>query len=204
MRKVFTTLTVAALTVAALTACGGGGSSYPEQPKYTDLVVLGNSITRHPPLASIGWSGDWGMAASAQDKDFAHRVGAALGVPVSASNVSRVTEVDPTAELPQVTLGARTAVVVELGDNGLPAKYGELLASLKGASKLVCTSTYWQKNDRDQVMKPLCEAAGGTWVYIGNIYRGAQGSWTNYDVANHPGDVEMALIAERIVQALKE
>ena len=31
------------------------------------LLIVGNSITRHGPLAEIGWLHDWGMAASAPE-----------------------------------------------------------------------------------------------------------------------------------------
>lgn len=38
----------------------------------TDLriLIVGNSITHHSPAPNLGWYGDWGMAASAPDKDF--------------------------------------------------------------------------------------------------------------------------------------
>lgn len=36
------------------------------------VVILGNSIVQHPPVAEIGWNNNWGMAASAMDKDFVH------------------------------------------------------------------------------------------------------------------------------------
>ena len=189
-----------------LAACGGGGdASDPTQHKAsgprTNLLVLGNSITRHGPLASIGWSGDWGMAASDQAHDYAHLVGATLDLPVEARNVSTL-EVHPDAPMPDVTVAPDTVVIVELGDNGLPAHYADLLALVKGGAALVCTSTYWPKPDFDAVTRPACEAAGGTYVTIGDIFTGPQGTWENPAVAGHPGDKEMAEIARRILKVL--
>ena len=38
------------------------------------VLFLGNSITKHGPKADIDWSGNWGMAASAESKDYVHLV----------------------------------------------------------------------------------------------------------------------------------
>lgn len=36
------------------------------------LLILGNSMALHNPAPEIGWTNQWGMAASAKEKDFAH------------------------------------------------------------------------------------------------------------------------------------
>ena len=41
-------------------------------PSYK-VMMVGNSFRKHGPNSSLGWYGNWGMAASAEDKDYAHR-----------------------------------------------------------------------------------------------------------------------------------
>ena len=36
------------------------------------ILFIGNSITLHGPRPQIGWTNNWGMAASARDKDYVH------------------------------------------------------------------------------------------------------------------------------------
>ena len=46
--------------------------------KPLKVLVIGNSYTYHTPKLSYGWIGDWGMAASAPEKDYVHQLQAKL------------------------------------------------------------------------------------------------------------------------------
>jgi hypothetical protein len=225
----------AALFSIVLAACGGGGpgsspaktapTAAAEQPQpepqapappFTDLFVLGNSITKIGPSAARGWSGDWGMAASSADKDFAHLTAAALHVPLTVLNFSAL-EIDPAVQVSQVlsyvqAATPHTAVVVELGDNVIaggastfaPA-YGALLDAMHFA-KLACVSTWWRDDAKDAVIQQACKAHGGTYVFIGDIYPQRTDDVNRYadvDTDRHPHDASMALIAARVTAALQ-
>lgn len=42
------------------------------------ILFLGNSLTLHGPRPEIGWTDNWGMAASAPDKDYVHLLTTAI------------------------------------------------------------------------------------------------------------------------------
>lgn len=213
MKKIFLTI-----LTALLTACGGGGgdaTTAPAAPQQeapkpavaaTQFIFWGNSLTFMPVDATYvpgktDWAqGGWGMAASEPDKDYVHLVSKARGLPFVARNLADL-ERDPNTPLPSDVVTPTTIVVVQLGDNGLAAKYGDLMLKARAGYQVICLSS-WGLNlrDRDAVMKPLCEGVGGTWVDISDIPL-APGTVSYY---GHPGDTGMAEIARRVLAVAKK
>jgi hypothetical protein len=149
-----------ALPLVCLLGCG-----YHAQP---NLVVIGNSIAWHCADPSIGWSGTWGMAASAPDRDFAHDTALALGLPVTALNLASVERLTNfylrDIETAASSVTSESTVVVELGDNAInsdpaafDAAYRYLLASVGRRKQLICVSTWWEKPELDKRIKAACE-----------------------------------------------
>ncbi len=182
----------------------------------TDLVVIGNSLTRHGQLPTVDWYGDWGMAASVSSKDFSHLVSTSLNLPLSAAINFSTLETSPITVLDSDILSIvapvkqSSMVVVELGDNVstlevFSPQYSKLLDSVSQARLLVCTSTWWKDINKDAVIQAACAAHGGQYVFIGDIYtdptnQDKQGvQFSNAGVNAHPHDWSMAKIAERIV-----
>lgn len=60
---------------------------------FTNVLILGNSITYTPANPSSGWNGNWGMAASALEKDYVHLLAAkfkqqSINANVTAKNIA--------------------------------------------------------------------------------------------------------------------
>ena len=62
--------------------------------KADRILFLGNSLTLHGPLAEIRWTGNWGMAASARDKDYVHLLAAAINARTGGKLIVEPTPVD--------------------------------------------------------------------------------------------------------------
>ena len=77
----------AAVTMALTPAFGG------EAREVRKILFLGNSITKHGPAPAIGWTGNWGMAASAQEKDFVHLVTSSLARTMKAAPEVRIANI---------------------------------------------------------------------------------------------------------------
>lgn len=60
-------LLLASLLITGLISC----RKETQYPAYK-VLILGNSITYAPANPSIGWNNNWGMAATAADKDYVH------------------------------------------------------------------------------------------------------------------------------------
>lgn len=212
---------IALLLSVTLAACGGGDAGDAPADTVTKvaptkLLVIGNSLTLHPPAPNIGWAGNWGMAASTAAQDFAHLSGKSLGVPVTPLNYF----LETTNNAPDITrypamLTAGTVVVVQLGENVandlafLPA-YKALLATVKPAHQVLCVGSWWLNADPEAALKAACEEAGGTYVFIGDLFTSAANQadklvtpYAHPGVNDHPHDWGMSQIAVRVVAAVR-
>ena len=196
------------------------------------ILFLGNSITLHGPAPQIGWTGEWGMAASAKDKDYVHqlfeRVAKATGgrPQVKVRNIAefeRGLETFKIGEKLKDELAFEAdIVVIAIGENAQSPKTDEarkqfaaalddLLAEVKrhGSPTIFVRSQYWPDAEKDGLLKSACTKAGGVFVDIAKLggdptnFARAERKIEHAGVAGHPGDKGMQALAEALWEAIK-
>jgi len=197
------------------------------------VLFLGNSITRHGPAPKIGWNDDWGMAASALEKDYVHVVVAGLAQCTGKKPDFRFANIadfernlatyDVDAKLKAEFEFKPTLVIVAIGENvaapqtddakaQLKSGLARLLAAAKGSGgkpTIVVRSCFWADEAKDGILKQACAEAGGIWVDIAALgkdesnYARSERKFEHAGVAAHPGDKGMKAIAAAILATLQ-
>jgi len=216
-------------TIAASTAVHAGDvSTGATNQAGRRILFLGNSITRHPPKAEIGWTNNFGMAASSQDKDYVHllikRFTEAAGGKVPEARIENAADFEREyATYPIATKFKELAefkadtVILCIGENvpklatqaeqdRFKAAVKELLNTVKGSGSpaIYVRSSFWPEGVKDGILKQVCAELGGTFVDISRLSRNPKNAaqserkFANGGVGIHPGDAGMAAIAEAI------
>ncbi len=193
------------------------------------ILFIGNSITRHRPKPDIGWEHDWGMAASAIDKDYVHQTVALLEkvwgpVDFAFTNCSdwerAYFEKEKLTKHVAALEFAPDIVVIRIGENiwsravrhhldevELYPHFDDMVKFFaNGRARVVMTDLFWPQERIDAVIRRVAAENGYSLVSIGDLGKAdenmAIGEFEHHGVSIHPNDVGMHRIAERIAAAL--
>ncbi len=192
------------------------------------VLFIGNSITFHEFKAEIGWERNWGMAASAEEKDYVHQTVAALEErfgPISYG-IAQVSYWECHYEDGEEILdtyykGARDfgadIVIVRIGENIFPEMhkknscipyYEDMIRFFSaGARQVIVTNNFWPREDLDGPFEEVAVRNGYTFCRLNDLASDkatmALGEYEHEGVALHPSDYGMAKIADRIVEKVK-
>jgi hypothetical protein len=211
-------------TLAHLLVLAGLAACQPEHQvhHYQRIVIVGNSITRHPPRAEVGWVNDWGMAATARDSDFVHILTRRFQqeTPTAQVKFQNIAEWERNywkydlSRLDTVKQFKPDLVIVRLGENingdsmaihGLDKQFPRLLHELAGsATHVVVVSSFWSDLPATPVLKKLAEQEHEQYIYLDGLDKvpgdKATGQFKDGGVANHPSNKGMRAIANTIWQ----
>lgn len=192
------------------------------------IMFMGNSITLHGILPEIGWHWNWGMAASAEENDYVHRL---------MTSISQL-EYDPVFCICQVSKwecnykegeaiyqlweNARKfnadIIVMRFVENA-PVNDGEevifkeqMLKFLRYfdpevKAKIILTTGFFH-HPAENAIAEAAEETGWPLVELSDLGEKdemkAIGLFEHSGVAVHPGDLGMKMIADRIFAVLKQ
>lgn len=197
------------------------------------VLFLGNSITLHGPAPQIGWEGNWGMAASAENLDYVHLLTADIAKAAGARPQIMVKNIadferghanfDIAKEFQKELAFQPDLVILAIGENvpelesdELKKKYAtafeQLLKTFKQNNRptIFVRSSFWPNQAKDEIMRAASSDAGVTFVDIGDLGRDKSNAASSErkiehaGVAAHPGDKGMRAIADALFEAIKK
>lgn len=194
------------------------------------ILFLGNSITLHAPAPDIGWTGNFGMAASSEGKDYVHLVvdqisKMAGGRPqIMVRNIADfergLSQFRIEEQLSKELEFKANIVIVAIGENAAKPETTEakeefrqafqlLLRTIDdhGHPKIFVRSQFWPESVKDDLMKGETLDAKQTWVNLSgkideSCYARSERQFDHAGVAGHPGDKGMKVIADAIMTAI--
>jgi hypothetical protein len=187
------------------------------------VLFVGNSITLHGKAPHIGWYGEWGMAASAKEKDYVHLVIAGLEEkrgPISFC-VAQLAEWERNYNKEYVLEPYRSVkifepdmIIVRIGENvsrDILEQYSykdALMAMIRffnpdRKANVIVTDMFWKSEALDRPSEDAAREQGYEFVSISDLGEDntnkAIGLFEHSGVASHPGNLGMQRIASRIL-----
>ena len=191
---------------------------------FSRILIIGNSITKHGPAPEIGWLGNWGMAASAREKDYFHRLKSKFeSIPEHDSIIlTRTVAFEASfwdfdfSRLDSLKPFEPTLIILNLGENvddnmASDLNYGSHLLQLINYLRedhditIVCVDSFWDKPAVNAQVQEISKKEHFIFVGIsdlGTLENQAFADFENVGVGAHPNDNGMEMIAERIGEAL--
>ena len=193
------------------------------------VLFIGNSITRHGPKPDIGWEHDWGMAASALEKDYVHVTVKLLEekygkVDYCVANCGEWELNYYQDDLIQNWSVARDfnadIIIIRIGENiwnaheffdkyPLEPHFSKMIEYFRSNEKarVVVTDLFWENDQINEAIYKAVEKGGYTLVRLTDLgsenENKALGQFWHEGVALHPSDKGMERIAMRIVEKLQ-
>ena len=192
------------------------------------IMFVGNSITLHGILPSIGWYNECGMAASKKENDYVHILMEMINkvIPDSKFCICQVAEWERNYKdgelkhsLFQDARNFNADIIVARFIENCPKdsfdssifkkEFDSIIAFLNKSqkAKIILTTGFW-RHPGDNVIIEYAKENNLSCVELGDLGEREEmkaiGFFEHSGVANHPGDLGMKNIAERIFNVIKE
>lgn len=198
-----------------------------------NAVFIGNSITLHGPYADIGWTNNYGMAASCVEKDYVHLMGAAIEkktgrkVSYTIRNIADFERDFRHYDLKLLDDAAAVDadyLVIAIGENapwlGVEADrqayyeafkklVGKFMDGKKKKPRAVIRGVWWFNDYKDNAMAKVAKEYDIPFVKTHDLFKtpgmdAKQSGYKHPGIQGHPGDKGMQAIADRLLKPLFE
>jgi hypothetical protein len=220
-------------SLAVIPICLGliSGCVFETRRQGPAILFMGNSITRNVPVPELGWTGDWGMAATSRDKDYAHQTIRLLkergmdaelhlaerdcpecdgSLDEQIRNMDQVRRLRPRYVVVQLS---EHSFDIELRSGKMTDQYRRLLQGLKdeGVPHVYCVSAWGEKDIEGPHAVgiglalrdfPEYEFVDITKAAADTLNYGDPALFSDAGVLWHPGDAGMLRIAEAVSEAI--
>lgn len=187
---------------------------------YRRVLVVGNSITGHGPAPELGWTGDWGMAASRAENDYLHIISKKLRALNPNVEIKVLFAVDfeqsfwkyDYTKLKTYADFQPDLIIMRIAENtnleyvwSYENNYAQYLTELtaKTNAKVICTTSFWKHfGEVSTRIKSVAKNRGYIIADLEPYW--ADKSYTAYKffsdsgVGSHPSDKGMQAIADCI------
>lgn len=192
------------------------------------VLFMGNSITLHGIVESIGWYNEYGMAASSKDNDYVHILENKINeiIPDSQFCICQVSPWESEYKNGKskyhifenarefdadyiVMRSVENCPIDDFDPELYKKELDDLLNYLSKSSKakIILTTGFW-KHPGDEMIIEYGKDKNLPVVYLGDLGEmdemKAIGLFEHRGVARHPGDLGMKTIADRIFTELKK
>jgi hypothetical protein len=182
-----------------------------------ELMIVGDGLTKNAPMPELGWNGNWGMAATGEDKDFAHLLMVRLNTvcPQSKLTLQNIMYEDTMTGWNHLVPNSADIIIIQLGDNyqgavssaEYQAAYKQLIDELRGGKdKTVICLGPWSNFQIEPLIEQAAKAAGAEFISLQKLASNpanmavADGIYPK--LSTRPGNRGMAEIANTIWKVL--
>jgi hypothetical protein len=189
------------------------------------VLFIGNSITHHSPAPDLGWYGDWGMAASSEDKDYVHCIIEKLKNSNKQAEFMIKTVADYERTFWEFNLNNfkeirdfnADIIIMRISENvndeeavkkDFGKYYDELIKyfNASGKAMIVCANGFWNNKNTNEQIKKVAEQNNYIFVDItmlsSNEANMAKKEYAHEGVGLHPSDEGMKNIADIIFDSI--
>lgn len=188
------------------------------------VLIIGNSIMKHGAAPQLGWNSTWGMAATAQEKDYAHLLYRKICNVVKQEKapelqLARIANENKMKGWEALKGNDADVIVIQISDNyrgkenreEFQSNYSQMIRDLRGdRDPIIVCLTNWGDGPVNEMIRAAAAENGVLSVNLAPLAAdpanraGSEGHFKNGGVNWHPGDRGMAKIAEATFAAIEK